>query len=93
MSNKYNKKLANNVTYDRGHEIQKSRAQWSEGVTKLPWSSEQIEVNLSFLDAFGCILNRKVFSNLFKALTIPSNQIQKSKKFSKIRKFGNIVGL
>ena len=33
-------------------------AQWSEGVTKSPWSSEQIEVNLSFLEAFGsgCIL-------------------------------------
>ena len=32
-----------------------SDAQWSEGVTKPPWSSEQIEV-LSFLEAFGYIL-------------------------------------
>ena len=32
-------------------------AQWSEGVTKPFWSSEQIEVNLSFLEALGYILS------------------------------------
>ena len=42
-------------------------AQWSEGVTKPPWSSEQIEVNLSFLEAFGYILSRKVFLYIFNA--------------------------
>ena len=42
-------------------------AQWSEGVTKPPWSFEQIEVNLSILEAFGYILSRKLFSYIFKA--------------------------
>ena len=36
-------------------------AQWSKGVTKRPWSSEQIEVNLTFLEASGYILSKKVF--------------------------------
>ena len=65
-----------------------STAQWSEGVTKPPWSFEQIEVNLSFMEAFGYILSRKVYSNIFKAWITPSNQLQKWKKCSKIRKFG-----
>ena len=34
-------------------------AQWSEGVTKPPWSSEQIEVNLSFMEAFRYILKHE----------------------------------
>ena len=42
-------------------------AQWSEGLTKPPWSSKQIGENLSFLEAFGYILCRKVFLNIFKA--------------------------
>ena len=62
---------------------------WSEWVTKPPCSSEQIEVNLSFLEAFGYILSRKVFLKFFKAWITPLNQLQKSKKCSKIRKFGN----
>ena len=40
---------------------QTAAAQWSEGVTKPPWSSEQIEVNLNFLEGFGYILRRKIF--------------------------------
>ena len=36
-------------------------AQWSERVTKPPWSSKQIEVNLTFLEASGYILSEKVF--------------------------------
>ena len=46
-------------------------AQWSEGVTKPPWSSEQIEANLSFLEASGYILNRKVFFNILNAWITP----------------------
>ena len=42
-------------------------AQWSEELTKPPWSSEQIEVILSFWEAFGYILSRKGFINIFKA--------------------------
>ena len=45
-------------------------AQWSDGVTKPTWSSDKIEVNLSFLEAFGYILNRKVFLNIFKVFQI-----------------------
>ena len=63
------------------------------GGEKNPWSSEQIEVNLSFLEAFGYILSRKVFLYTFKEWITPSNQLQKSEKCSKIRKFGNKVGL
>jgi len=37
------------------------------GGDKSPWSSEQIEVNLSFLEAFGYILSRKLFLNILKA--------------------------
>ena len=49
----------------------------SEGVTKPPWSSEQIEVNLNFLEVFGYILSRNVFLNNFKARITPFNQLQK----------------
>ena len=42
-------------------------AKWSKGVTKPPWSSEQIEVNLILLEAFGYILRKKVFLYNFKA--------------------------
>ena len=43
-------------------------AQWSEEVTKPSWSSaEQNEVHLSFLEAFGYILSKKVFLNIFKS--------------------------
>ena len=38
-------------------------AQWSKGVTKPPWSSEQIEVNMTFLETFWNILRRKHESN------------------------------
>ena len=68
-------------------------AQWSEGVTKPPWSSKQIEVNLSFLEAFGYILNRKVLLDIFEVWIIPLNQLQNPKKCSKMRKLGNKVGL
>ena len=44
--------------------LEKGLAQWSEGVTKPPWSSEQIEVNLSLLKAFGYIFSQKVFLNI-----------------------------
>ena len=40
---------------------QTDSAQWSEGVTKPPWTSEQIEVNFSILEAFGYILFLKTF--------------------------------
>ena len=58
-------------------------AQWSEGVTK---QSKQIEVNLSFLEAFGYILNRKVFLNIFKEWS----SYKTPKKSSKIWKFKEI---
>ena len=68
-------------------------AQWSEGVTKPPWSSEQIGVNFNFFEAFGRILSRKVFFNILKARIAPLNQLQNPKKCSKMRKFDNKVGL
>ena len=52
-------------------------AQCSEGVTKPPWLSKQIEVNLSFLEAFGNILSRKLFLNILKVWITPLNQLQK----------------
>ena len=48
-------------------------AQWLEKVTKLSWSADQTEVNLSFLGEFWCILSRNVFYNIFKAWTTPLN--------------------
>ena len=55
-------------------------AQWSEGVTKPQWSSEQIEVNLSFLETFVYILSRKVFSNIFQT---PKISFKSKKKMLK----------
>ena len=44
-------------------------AQWSEGVTKPSWSSEQIEVNLRFLGSFlGSFLVYFYQKNVFKHL-------------------------
>ena len=68
-------------------------AQWSEGVTKPPWSSEQIEVNLRFFGSFWVYFEPKSAFKHFQSLNNPLKSASKVKKCSKIRKFGNKVCL
>ena len=83
------------MTFDSNNKPKHAKAQCTVvGLgDKPPWLSEQIEVNLSFLEAFGYVLSRKVFLNNFKARITSLNQLQMPKKCSNIRKFGNEMGL
>ena len=57
------------------------------------WSSEQIEVNLSFLEAFGYILSRKGVLNNFKAWIIGCQRIPECQKSISDQMDSHYVGL
>ena len=62
-----------------------SSAQWSEGVTKPSWSSEQIEVNLSFFGSFWVYFEQEIVFKYFQGMNKPLKSASKVKKMLKSR--------
>ena len=69
---------ANSISWTRKNSF--CNAQWSEGVTKTPWSSEQIEVNLTVFLSFCLYFEQKSVFKHFQSMNNPLKSTSKVKK-------------